>query len=204
MKASLEFDAATHTYTLDGRRLPSVTQVIKAVIPYHLPSATEWHRQRGTALHAATHLLDEGALDWSTVDPAISGRLAAYQKFRQHFVGDLNIEASEKPIMHPTYRYAGCLDKVFFIPGMGLILADLKSTIDPTVQIQLGGYACAWNANEKVMKIRRAFALELHDDETYRTQWFDDAELKHGMQQFLACLTVHNFLAQHNLLPKGD
>ena len=79
-EAVVEFDAETHTYTRNGVKLPSVTQVLKAVLPS--PYAIgEWYLTRGTATHYACELIDQGKLDWASVDEEILPRVKAYCRY---------------------------------------------------------------------------------------------------------------------------
>jgi len=63
----LVFDDATHTYTLDGERLPSVTGILQrsgAINFDHIPpSILDKARDRGTAVHRAVHYYNENDLD---------------------------------------------------------------------------------------------------------------------------------------------
>ena len=80
------FDSIKHLYCVDGRPVPSCTQVLSAV--GILPSFSmvdkvllERKRQIGVALHAALHYLQQGDLDESTVDERVKPRLDAYRLF---------------------------------------------------------------------------------------------------------------------------
>ena len=59
----LTFDEATHTYTLDGIQLPSVTEVTR-FCAYDYKSDRPWLAEaaarRGTAVHEACALIDYG------------------------------------------------------------------------------------------------------------------------------------------------
>jgi hypothetical protein len=72
MAGHLEFDAATHTYRLDGELVPSVTTVLKSVglVEYsHIPQdVLQAAAHRGTAVHYALELLDRGELDYESLD----------------------------------------------------------------------------------------------------------------------------------------
>jgi len=70
------FDAATHTYTAGGVRVPSVTQVLK-LLPLGPdfsrvdPDVLERKRQLGNLVHDACAILDEGDdLDWGALGEA--------------------------------------------------------------------------------------------------------------------------------------
>ena len=101
---------------------------------------TQWFKdfdlQRGTALHAATHYLDDGDLNWDTVDPVILGRLRAYQKFKDEVQPE--ILAIERVVVNPMYRYQGRLDRVMRIKGREGVV-DLK-----------GPSRAAWNGLQLV------------------------------------------------------
>lgn len=183
------FDAETHQYLLDGRRLPSVTEIIGATLPGW--QADDWYLQRGRALHHGCRLLDEGCLDWATVAPEIEPQIRAWQQFLED--SGATCEAIERPLASERYQYAGTLDRMLNVAGY-LTVCDLKSTIAPQVAVQLAAYGLLWP--EKVI---RGVAVELKDDGTYRAQWLNGHELRRAEQVFLACLTVFNFLMTNNL-----
>lgn len=123
---TLAFDESTHTYTYEGRRVPSVTQVIREVVlGGHDRPGMEWYMARGSALHLAAQMWDEGELDEESIDPAIAGHLAAYRRFRDDVGDDLTITEIEKPRYH-TSGYAGTPDRVVEWRGDRGIL-DLKT-----------------------------------------------------------------------------
>lgn len=194
----LTFDEATHTYRIDGAVVPSVTQIIQAVLPYQGPSDS-WAMQRGTAMHHGCKLFDEKRLDWSTVHPEIEARIRAWDKFRR----DLSVEivVCEQPMFHSQYRYAGTIDRVFLSSSMGRLLCDIKSTITPQAYVQLGGYAAMLSDSE--IPTDKACVVELHDDATYRVDWAERAELTAYKRVFLACLTVFGFKKFNNILEKS-
>ena len=67
------YDDATHTYAIDGRPVPSVTDVLRDLLPCW--QASEWHLQRGRAVHACCAMIARG-VDF-THDPQISGQVSA-------------------------------------------------------------------------------------------------------------------------------
>lgn len=197
---AFRFDAETHTYTLGGRRLPSATQVIQALLP--MPPVDEWYLQRGTATHHGCRLLDDGRLDWSTVDAEIEPRIRAWQKFRREWPAKL--VANEQPLVHARLGYAGTVDRVFrdpggLNPGGLLTICDLKNSVSPQVYLQMAAYSLLWAANDGGT-CQQAVAVELTEDATYRCHWMSRAELRRAEQQWLALLTVYGFAETHNLL----
>lgn len=194
----LVFNAEKHEYLLNGERLPSVTGIIGAVIPGF--QASQWHMDRGTATHHGCRLLDEGRLDWTSVDPEIKPRIEAWKAFNSTL--DINTEtiAIELPMASSVYRFAGTCDRIYR-NGDGITIIDIKSTIEPQVRLQLGAYSLLFVAPKVA---RQAGAVECRADGTYKTLWLNSRELKRAEQQFLALLTVYNFMSEHGLLPKGN
>jgi hypothetical protein len=80
------FDAERHLYLIQGKPVPSVTQVLHSAglsADYSMvaPEVLERKRIIGEYVHKATQYLDEGCLDLETVDPEIQGYLTGYEKF---------------------------------------------------------------------------------------------------------------------------
>lgn len=191
---TLTFDAALHQYRLGEREVPSVTQVIDAVLPgWH---ASEWHKLRGTAVHRACQLLDERRLEWSSVDPQIKGRLQAWTKFLAD--ARASILGVEMQLGSVAFQFAGTLDRLLQIDG-DVVLADIKGTIEPQVELQLGGYSLLCPKHKKPV---RAVAVQLGDDERYKTRWLPKRQLRLAENAFLATLTVFNFMKANGI--KGD
>ena len=190
----LTFDEATHSYRLNGSLVPSVTQVIGSVLPGW--QAGDWYLQRGRALHHGCRLMDGHCLDWNTVDEAIKPRLLAWGKFRDE-CPSATVLLCEEPLAHPGYRFAGTIDRVFG-NGKSDIIADIKSTIEPQVRVQLGGYSLLWTEHTG-RKAIKAVAVELRDDGTYGTLWIDAHGLRRAQQTFLAALTIFNFKTLHKI-----
>lgn len=195
--SGLDFDPRTHTYRLAGQRLPSVTQIIDAILP--LWKVDDWYLQRGIAVHHGARLLDAGVLDWSSVDAEIEPRIRAWQKFRQDFPAE--IIAMEKPLAHAKLRYAGTMDRLLLRDGR-YVLADLKNTISQQVRLQLAGYSLLWTVNGGGI-VQAAVAVELDESGTYSCLWLNKHELRRAEQQWLALLTVYNFANEHSLLRKS-
>src|SRR5690348_9868673 len=105
----LEFEQSTHTYTLDGARVPSVTQVLDPLlelegIPAHLLEAA---RVFGTHVHIACDLMVRGRLDWRALDP----NLVPYVEGERNFMRDTGfvVVASELRVASSRLRCAGTL-----------------------------------------------------------------------------------------------
>jgi hypothetical protein len=196
-KPALEFDADAHIYRLDGKRLPSVTQIIGAVIPRKF-NPGEWYLQRGRAIHQAIHLLSNDSLDWESVDERIKPRLQAFQKFCTET--GLWPDDSEISLCSHALRFAGTIDAMMLNEiGACSTLVDFKSSIEPAVILQLGGYSILWrDAGRPAPK--RSCAIELREDGQYRCHWFTGPQINRAEQQFKAVLTTYNFMQQNQLL----
>jgi hypothetical protein len=86
MSIDFTFDGARHLYLVQGRPVPSVTQVLHAAglgADYSMvpPQVLERKRTIGHFVHKATQYLDDGSLDLASVDPELEPYLAAYQRF---------------------------------------------------------------------------------------------------------------------------
>lgn len=197
--ATFTFDEAKHEYRVNDRVIPSVTQIIGTVVPGW--QADPWYLQRGTALHLACRLADERRLDYSTVDQEIRGRLAAWLEWQQA-TGTVDPVAIETGFAC-IEGFAGTLDRMYDMGPGGLTIVDIKSSIAPQVRLQLAAYAMLWNSHH-VEKVQQAVAVELRDDETFRTLWMNKRELALAGRQFIGALSIYNFMAENGLLPRKD
>ena len=109
------FDPATHTYAIDGRPIPSVTQVLACAglsADFHFldRAVLDHKRQIGTALHKALHYYLENDLDEASLDPEVRGRFGAFEQFCK----DTGFKAREAETtiwaMLSGMPYAGTLD----------------------------------------------------------------------------------------------
>ena len=80
---NLQFDAAAHQYTLNGRRIPSVTQILGQVVDFSMvpPDILERKCAIGQALHNAIALEIENDLDHDSIDAAVLGYFIGWRKF---------------------------------------------------------------------------------------------------------------------------
>lgn len=151
----LEFDPVEHKYTMDGRRLPSVTGIMRiAGLTGSYGFDDPIHAMRGHAVHAGCSIIDMGGEppsinltgdyasnpDYVQVAKDIEeGYWPAYRAFkaRTGFQGRIY----ECAMVHPTLGYAGTFD-VCGERGDEIWLPDLKSGVLPDlVPIQLSGYS---------------------------------------------------------------
>lgn len=150
MPAELFFDEAAHRYTVNGRTIPSVTQIISAVGLYEFDFVSrETLRiaaERGRIVHTYIEWYERGVLDFDSLDPELEGYLRSYILCkRHHSIPDP--DQIEQRVYSDRYGYAGTLDQRF-----GDWINDHKTgSRDPVHGIQLSAYWLAEhpNLNEK-------------------------------------------------------
>lgn len=168
----IEFDDATHTYRVGGRVLASVTQILKR----NGLIESGWYSQesalRGQYVHEATALLDQGALDESTIDARLGGYIEAYRRF----LADVQpvIRAIETRVARPSvpgFGFAGTIDRVAILRDWNSeVIIDLKTGSEsPWHRIQTAAYAQAFGTGI----VRRA-CVYLKADGYYRWREHDD------------------------------
>jgi len=200
MKA-LQFDEASHRYTLAGGVLPSVTTVLKPLYDFRGIDPDVLHAKAaiGTAVHRACELLDKDDLDdesdegRAALEP-IAGYLAGYRKF----LSDKKpvVLENETRLYHPAHMYAGTIDRSFNIEG-DVWDVDLKSTVamSPIVGIQTAAYSEMFKAHGRKGRARRG-ALQLFPDAKYKLWEFKDPG---DFAVFLSLLTIQRFKERNAL-----
>jgi hypothetical protein len=143
MDLKFRFDPSDHSYYLGDRRLIGVSEAIQTAGLKDFsridPTVLERAEQRGTAVHAACHYLDDGDLNWATVSPEIEPYVRAWERFKKET--GVELLGIEKPLFHATLGFAGTPDRVVNLyPHKGII--DLKTYApDAVTGIQLAGYS---------------------------------------------------------------
>jgi hypothetical protein len=190
----LHFDREKHVYTLqdepespwNGSRLLSVTEVLRQVGFVDPQWYTDEARERGRRVHRATELLDTEGLDWSSVRPRELGYVKAWERFVDE-TGWVSREV-ELPVHSSLYGHAGCIDRIGFYRDDATVevVTDIKSGGLPKwVPFQVGGYI------ETLPPMhRRAEAVVLSQDGSWKRKRFTMEELDRGRRVFLSALTV--------------
>lgn len=188
--SQIELNSA-HEYSVDGRRYPGVTSILKNAglinLEFIPPSRLEYARDRGTAIHRACHYAAEDDLDETTVDPEIVPAVKAYMAMRIqfHFVCD----AVETPFFSERFKYCGKPDMRGHIDGWQAIV-DLKSGIvAPWVAIQLAAYTDG--------QPMRRFSVQLKSDGRFKIHEYPLVECLADFNVFLAALTIQNWKDAH-------
>jgi hypothetical protein len=193
---SFTFDEALHEYRLDGRRLPSVTQIIAPLKDFAGVPADVLERKRalGVAVHKACELDDLGELDDETTAPLVLGHVRGWRRFKvEHRVAVL---LNERQLYHPTLRFAGTLDRVCGLASdttASVWLLDLKTSADalPSYGVQLAGYQLLLpTLGDDCPPVPNRGALLLRDDGTYKLQQYRNPN---DEACFRALLSVHHW-----------
>lgn len=190
MKARATFDPAEHVYRLDGRRVPSVTQVIQRagmstdyrdVPPQHLINAA----RIGRAVHAeAARLTEAGSrLFWRSAALAYDHehpRVEAAVRGWASWMHAMNPEilATERKMVSAALWLAGTLDLACVIQGVRWLI-DYKCTSarDPVSWgLQTGGYKILWDEAHPQQPIERRGALHIRGDQPMLVPLDDDTD----------------------------
>lgn len=187
----LTFDEATHTYTLDGIQLPSVTEITR-FCAYDYKSDRPWLAEaaarRGTAVHEACALIDYGEEPEET--PEIAGYLKAYRRFLADYKPDWQLIEHPMGSLALDAGYAGTLDRFGTLNGNPAIL-DIKTgqLHDAALIAQLTAYANLWLyqlEDDPLPPFPSLYALKLSKDGTYELR-----EIPCDLDLLYACLLIH-------------
>lgn len=143
---TVQFDADSHTYTLNGEVLDSVTSILKPLseLAYRNVSALVLERaaQLGTAVHAVIELDIKGTLDEDSLDDVLRPYLASWRQFRAQ--SGFTPILSEAIVHSLRYRYAGKLDLFGTMNGEATLI-DAKRVVKVmrVTGPQLAGYETA-------------------------------------------------------------
>lgn len=202
-KGKLNFDAATHTYTVEGIGvIPSVTQVLKetGLVDYRyinqavLSAASAF----GVAVHRATELYDRDRLDEEKLDANLVPHLSSWKKFVFDFkFCPLHIEErgySAKYLYGYTYDRVGVCESSKFAGK--LVLVDIKTGIPlPGFHAQTAAYAKAHEEQYRGDKIKARIAVYLKAEGYSVEEHKDESDFT----TFLSALHLYNFKKLNNI-----
>ncbi|MBI4395467.1 MAG: hypothetical protein HY548_00130 [Elusimicrobia bacterium] len=170
------FDEKRHEFRLNGRKLDSITQILKARGFINEEYYNEEGRVRGTAVHRACWYYDEGDLYWPELDDRIKGYVLGWEKFRQET--GFEPEVIELPLYHPLLNFAGIPDRAGQLGGRRAIVEIKSGGVGAWAALQTG-------AQELLLRQGRTFGqrTDSFKDYTgpvdrYAVQLFDDGAYK--------------------------
>jgi len=171
---TIEFDEARHAYRLDGRSVPSVTQILAPYTGLEYVDRETLRRaaEFGSHVHQACHLLNLGNLDTATLDPALAPYVAGWSQFLAD-TGAVVI-LSEYRVASAQYGYAGTFD-VLVHWGKSERLCDIKSgsVVPRTVGPQTAAYVQAYKEMTG-RGIRDRYCIHLPGEGRYQVHRLND------------------------------
>jgi len=185
------FDESTHTYTLDGVSVPSVTTILKdlGLMPTYPPDPI--YRARGLAVHRATELYDLGRL--GKVDERIEGYVQAWIGFLA--ATQFSPTLSEYRTACPTFRYAGTVDRYGVIQGKAAVVDIKTGAPAEAAALQTAGYARLLTSEH--YPVDRRMTVQLSGDGTYRVKEYEDHA--GDDRRFLYALNLSHWRKEHGI-----
>lgn len=178
------FNPVGHIYeTPDGRRLSSVTQILKAELGLWKFGNIE-AAERGTRVHLACQYYDEGRLDMDSVDPVDRPYLESYIKAKSEL--KINVLANEIRRYHGLYLYAGTIDKLAEIGRRGVLLDIKTGAHEHSYCWQTAAYLKLIEQESRRKWRRMGLYLS---PAGYRVEWHDGAT---DWTEFLSLWSAHN------------
>lgn len=198
--SKVQFDEATHTYTLDGVELPSVTHIIRYLAVDKAnnadPNMALIARERGSAVHEATVMYDYSG----EIPDDFPAEYAPYLEAYVQFVRDYKPgwELIEHQMGNKTLGFAGTLDRFGVIDNEWCIL-DIKTSykVDiPSLSAQLTAYHDLL-LNEQFERLENAkirhLGLQLMRTGKYRLY---ETDCEKGSDLFYSCRRIYKTMEQ--------
>jgi hypothetical protein len=185
----LLFDKSTHSYTLNGRAVPSVTQVLEPLemfdgIPAHVLEAA---RERGQFVHEAMALLARDALDWSSLDLDIVPYVEGGKRFLEE--SGAIVIASEMRVACARIRCAGTFDLLAHLRDTECLI-EFKATaaLPRTVGPQTAAYDRLYQSM-RGGRPRKRYCVQLKPGDYKVHPLTDPAD----WSVFQSCLNIHHW-----------
>lgn len=199
--SKVQFDEATHTYTLNGKELPSVTHIIRYLAVDKANSADPnmalIARERGSAAHEATVMYDYSG----EIPDDFPAEYAPYLEAYVQFIRDYNpqwtlvehIMGSDADGM----GYAGTLDRFGLVDGQFALL-DIKTSykVDiPSLSAQLAAYSKLLREEQPILNGDHVdlYGLQLMRNGKYRLYKCNGFK---GAMLFMNCRNIYKIMEQ--------
>lgn len=194
--ATATFQDVGHIYSIDGRIVPSVTQVLTLAGIDDVSRIPRHHLERaaaiGTAVHEACEFLDQDDLELDSLDPLLTGYVLGYQRFKQE-CGFAPITIEQRGVsVSPEANglaYGFCLDRIGILDGME-VLIDIK-----TASKKYGSWTIQTAAYAEAVHFEGArYAVHVAKDGTYKLVPHKDAT---DFATWRAALTIAHWKLEH-------
>jgi len=194
-----EFNEDKHEYTLNGKKMLSVTEVCSMVNGNKYAINDSVLRQaanRGSYIHELTAMYDNEIEDLEVL-PEVEGYFRAWLAFERDYKPEwLYIE---KPVYSERIMVAGTVDRIGVIDDK-LVVVDIKtaSTLDRTAQanlmLQLAGYNLLLNTRGINTFVSESMGVQLKADGTYKVYPYSEIAGKGKLSYVNAFLHLANIL----------
>jgi hypothetical protein len=144
------YDPATRHHLIDGRPVPSVTQVLAQLAPQRFARVRSESLARacaiGQAVHTAAQYLAEDDLDETTVAPEAASRVDAWKWFTetrnvQPLLTEAVVCSRDRGLpLGRRFPYIGRLDLVAVVDRRFLVLLDIKTGRADRARLQTMAY----------------------------------------------------------------
>jgi hypothetical protein len=152
-----DFDEKNHEYRYGGKKLPSVTTVIKEVLNIQYPDYAIYHATRGTYVHTAIELYLKGILDFKTVDETIKPYLDSFIAFQEK--AKIEPLLLEERFADKNITFAGTVDIVGKVKGKTYLFDIKTGQKQDSYNAQMAGYKKLLNDND--IEIDGIYILDL-------------------------------------------
>lgn len=193
-QAEIEYNDATHTYTVHGLVVPSVTRILREMGMYKgIDFMSEEAKNRGTAVHEACELADSG---FEVTNTELNCYINAYMAFKN--TAKFKTMLSEYKVYHEIYGYAGRADKVGRFDGNPeAAIIDIKTGLpQPTDALQVFAYATAYT--HMTRQGVNPWVLYLRPDGTFKLRKVRES----SADVWRSLVLLYNYKRQHGLLLK--
>ncbi len=197
----LDFEKTTHTYTMDGIKVPSVTQILSVLHSYDGVSERVLNdaADRGTIAHLVCDLIESHDITMADIvakEPEYVGYAEAWNKFLDSapFPVKSSFPKIEERLCSAKYGFAGTIDRIYI--GTNAVtnevnIVDIKTGVPlPIHDIQLAAYEQIVREEMDIRGHIRRHIVYLDKSGTYRST---ECTSKQDIGIFLAALQCHKF-----------
>ena len=193
MKHDIYFDEKEHLYLVDGKEVPSVTEILKPLSQRGYAKVNEsvlgYAAARGKAVHEALELIDLGAD--AEVSPEMVPYIRAYEEFKSIYKPQW--ELVEAIVYNEGYNYIGTLDRLGVLNDGLLSVVDLKTSnatkealVSVCLQTRMYELAYLWEHKETFERILprgtlKRYGLFLKPDGSFRLVDCEEYEKKYNI-----------------------
>ena len=183
-KESIQFDPATHRYSIDGRPVLGFSEIMADLGFPKNPFWTESGRAEGIALHSWCLFLAQGQEPDEPPDIRIAGRVEGFRRFLSEC--SFKFVDGEKPQYNPSPEYCCRPDLWGQLNGANALIEVKRGAVMGIHQIQTSAQTLALAAGG--FRVVKRFCLYLKDNSYSLIQHKDRADF----QYWKSCAEAHH------------